>query len=479
VFLLMNPGSCSIGGNEATLIPPVGLIYMAGVLKKAGFKCEIFDAGLKNSRPIEALGIIKKKKPKVLGLKVYYYNISWVKDLIEGVRGIDPGIKIGIGGHFVSHNPRKAIAQTGADFAVKGEGEGAILKVANNLSQGNPYYREVPGITARLEKGDFYAGPTDVRLDNLDELPFPDYQLVGGLKPYSLRTKFSPAAPIFTTRGCAFRCSFCSRHVFGNKVTYRSPENVVSEIVSLKERFGVRQIDILDDNFTLNRNFAEKILDLITKEKLGLTFDLRCGVRTESLDEQLLEKMKKAGFYKIAFGIESADNKVLELCHKQLDLEKLTRIASFAKEIGFSSTGFFIIGLPGETRGSVDKSVQLAKDLRLDIANFCMATPYPGTELYDYVARHGKFLFDPESNYDFGFYGSKVFYTLPGMDEKEIISRFNYAYRKFYTIPKILKCVSSIGSFSEFRWFLNATFSVLKGKFLKKPLTHETKTSSI
>lgn len=466
MFLLINPGNFSIGVNEVTVLPPVGLVSIATVLNKNGFKAEVYDANFGNAKPKEALKVIEARKPKVIGIRVYLYNISWTKILIEGARRIDPEIIVGIGGHLASHNPKEAIAKTSADFAIRGEGEMSMLALAKNISKNFKFYENVAGIVAKTDN-EYYFGPQNIRIKNLDELPFADYDLIGGLKKYSFRAAFAPAAPLFTTRGCPFRCSFCSKHVFGDIVTFRSPENVISEISQLKGKYKIRQIDILDDNFTVNKKYFEKILDLVIENNLDIKFDLKCGVRVESLSEDVLMKMKKAGFFKIAFGIESADEKVLQLCNKQLDLNKLKKMASFAKQIGFKTFGFFIIGLPGETRESVEASVQLAKDIKLDVANFCMATPYPGTELYDYINEYGEFLFDPQSNYDFGFYGRKVFYSLPGMDEKEILSRFEYAYRRFYSLPKIIKCCSQIRSISELKWFFNAALSTVKSKFHK------------
>ncbi|MCK9602800.1 MAG: radical SAM protein [Candidatus Omnitrophica bacterium] len=463
-FLFIEPGSYSLGLNKATLFPPLGLVYLATNLNDRGFSAQIYDASIKRSTPQETLAIVKQKKPEVIGLRMYYCNIDWVKELIKLVRNLDSGIIVGIGGPCASTEPKATINKTGADFCMAGEGEFAILELAKNIYALRPYYEDVPGIMARTNNNGYYSGSPNNRIKDIDRIPFPDYDLVGGLDPYSPRTRYSPAAPIITTRGCAFKCSFCARHVFGNLVTYRSAENVIQEIVLLKQKYGIRQIDILDDNFTVDRNHAQRILDLIIKEKIGLSFDLRSGVRLESLDNELLIKMRKAGFYKIAFGIESADKRVLELCNKRLDLDKLRKTALFAKDIGFKTSGFFIIGLPGETFQSVRKTVGLAHELKLDVANFCMATPYPGTELFDYVKKHGRFLFDPEKNYDFGFYAGKPFYALPDLDEKEVSRRFSFAYRNFYNIFQILTDLFSIRTVAELKWFAGAALSVLKGQ---------------
>lgn len=465
MFLFINPGSFSSGLNEATLVPPIGPLYIATLLNQNGYRAEVYDALLTRANPREVMKFIEQKKPKVIGLRVYYYNIDWTRQLIELLRNFHHKIIIGIGGHLASYDAKKAVAKLQADFAISGEGEFSMAALADNINKGRPYYEGVPGITARIDNERYYLGPQNKRINNIDQLPFPDYGLVGGLKLYSARTRFYPAAPIFTTRGCPFECSFCSKDVFGNMVAYRSAENVIQEIISLKKNYGIKEIDILDDNFTLNRRHAQDILDLIIKERVNLAFSLKNGVRVESLDEDILFQMKRAGFYKIAFGIESADENVLRLCNKQLDINKLRRIALSAKKLGFKVSGFFIIGLPGETRQSVVKTFRFAKELKLDTANVCMATPYPGTGLYDYVKKHGRFLFDPEDNYDIGPYGGKGFYRLPEISEREMLHRFRYAYFKFYSPLKILQDFIGLRSFAELKWFIYAAISVFRGQF--------------
>lgn len=463
-ILLINPGAFAIGDNEATILPPLGLMYIATALNNCGFKAQVYDADLAKATPDEAMAAIKRIRPRVVGARVHYYNLNWTMELVLKIRELDNSIIVGAGGPIASYSPREIVTKIGLDFAISGEGESPMKSLAQNLRNGQVYYKDVPGITARQPEGGCYTGPQNRRIDKLDELPFPDYDLVGGPKAYSANSRYSPAAALFTSRGCPFQCTFCSKHVFGSKVALRSAENVISEIFSLKNKYGVRQIDIIDDNFTVNREYFEEVLDLIIKNELNIFFDLKTGVRIESLDEAVLDKMKKAGFYKMAFGIESADTKVLDLCKKQLDLDKLKRIAKYARKIGFRTSGFFIIGLPGETRESVKMSVLLAKEIGLDVANFCMATPYPGTALYDFVKTRGRFLFDPHANYDFGFYGDRAFYTLQGVDENEILLRYEYAYRAFYTPGKIIKNSLKIRSFGEFKWFCGGAASVFRGK---------------
>ena len=273
---------------------------------------------------------------------------------------------------------------------VRGEGEPAVLQIMHNIDLGlQPLDKTVPGAVFRNPKTGELIFNKIIRIDNLDKLPFPAYHLLPPLNVYKSRSRKSPVAAIVTSRGCLFKCSFCSKDIFKNKVTFRSPDNVLSEIDYLVQNFGVRQIDILDDNFALKKNRLEEILNGLINRNYGLAINLQSGIRSEIIDESLLNKMKKAGIFKIAFGVESADKNVLRLCRKKLDLNKIVSAASLAKQKGFLTYGFFIIGLPGETDEGFERTLDFARRVNFDIANFCIATPFVGTELYRQVQENG------------------------------------------------------------------------------------------
>jgi radical SAM superfamily enzyme YgiQ (UPF0313 family) len=186
-------------------------------------------------------------------------------------------------------------------------------------------------------------------------------------------------------------------------------------------------------------------------------------VRTETLDEPLLRKMKQAGISKLAFGIESADEEVLRLCKKQSDLNKIAESAQLARELGFTVFGFFIIGLPGETEEAFQKTLDYARGINLDVANFCMAIPFVGTELLTMVSEKGRFLIDTTRNIEIGFYGGKVFYEYEGLTEAMVLDRYKRAYKEFYTLRKKLDLLLAVRSVREARWLMAAGLSVLKG----------------
>ena len=231
-----------------------------------------------------------------------------------------------------------------------GEGEEAVVRMMKNLAAGRPAFDpQVSGAAWRdPDTGEMQRNAV-VRIEDIDRLPFPAYHLLPPLKAYKSRSRKRPVAAIVTSRGCAYECIFCSKNVFQRRVTFRSADNVLAEVDHLVRDFGVRQIDILDDNFAQKKSRMVEILDGLIERDYGLAINPQNGIRSEIIDEPLLEKMKRAGFYKLAFGVESADPDVLRTCRKRLDLDRLEQVVTMAKKMGFVVYGFFIIGLPGET----------------------------------------------------------------------------------------------------------------------------------
>ena len=461
--ILVNPyPEDAYGTNESTIEPPLGLGYLASVTEQKGLSCQILDANVLQLKRLEVLSKIKELKPKIVGISVNLFTYQSVLKITKQIKKRYPGMIVILGGPTATSTPRKILLASGADAVCVGEGEETFGEILDNYKSQKHLFKNVNGMV-------YYAGRRVIQnrprefIKDIDSLPLPAYHLFPDLRRYKSRAIKKPFAPILTSRGCPFRCVFCSKDVFKYFCRMRSPENVLKEIDLLVNHYGVRQIDILDDNFTLNKRRAGEILDLIIKRNYDLYINLQSGVRTEGIDRTIIQKMKKAKIFKIPFGVESGDENILKIIRKQLDLKKVLKCTKLAKKAGMKVYGFFIIGLPGDTAETMQRTIDFAKKMDPNIANFAMAIPFPGTELYEMVKQRGKFLVNMDDGINAGFYAKQVFYELPGMNKEDVLKYYNKAMKSFYFRPsKIIELVSGMTSLSEIQWFLQTSFSMLK-----------------
>jgi radical SAM superfamily enzyme YgiQ (UPF0313 family) len=186
-------------------------------------------------------------------------------------------------------------------------------------------------------------------------------------------------------------------------------------------------------------------------------------VRIESLDQQNIDKMRKAKIWKLPIGVESGDSAILKKIKKQLDLDRVLEVTRMAKRSGMKVYGFFVIGLPGDTQESMQKTIDFAIRMDPNIANFCMCIPFPGTELYEMVKTSGRFLIDVDDGIDVGFYANEVFYEIGDSNRATVLKYYKKAMRDFYFRPKkVIELVTSISSMNELRWFFETALSVIK-----------------
>ncbi|MDD5585078.1 MAG: radical SAM protein, partial [Candidatus Omnitrophica bacterium] len=232
--------------------------------------------------------------------------------------------------------------------------------------------------------------------------------------------------------------------------------------------FGIRQLDILDDNFNFDQTRAKQILELIIAKDYDLAINMQNGMRADNADSELLDKMKKAGIFKISFGIESADPVIQKRIKKKLDLDKAlftTREAQRRNIIVYTNS---ILGLPGDTPESMQRTIDFAIKMAPDIANFMIALPLPGTELYEEIKTNGRFLIPIENGVEKGFYAHKVFYELGSMRAHEVLRYYRKAYQKFYSrISWFLLSIKNIRSLNELMWFKDAIIDLTKNIIFK------------
>jgi radical SAM superfamily enzyme YgiQ (UPF0313 family) len=278
--------------------------------------------------------------------------------------------------------------------------------------------------------------------------------------PHGGVVKAFPVAPIMTTRGCPYECKFCaSPKLWQRTIRFRRPEEVVREIKYLVDNFGVKEIHLEDDNFTLKREHAEKICQLILKEKIKVAWATPNGIRADKVDLKLLKLMKKAGCYFVAFGIESGNQEILNNVAKHSNLDIIRKAVSLAHQAGLITQGFFIFGLPGETKQTIRNTIDFAKSLPLDKAQFLMLDIIPGSALWDELKFVKKVNWRLDSFHE-------VSWLPPTIDRETLSGAQSLAFREFFFNPKRLLTMIKLIKPSQIKYVIRrlTDFKVIKNQ---------------
>jgi anaerobic magnesium-protoporphyrin IX monomethyl ester cyclase len=404
--LLINPPQTFYPGSD---LPsgnlPLGLMYVAAVLEKDNAKVEILDAFMADEPVRKAedtveIGMtydkiaeeIRARKPDVVGISnPFTCQTQHATKVADIVKEIDREIPTVVGGPHVSAVPEEFMAEARSiDFAVMGEGEYTMLDIVK-LTEGKMKAEDVKGIAYRKDDKIIVNQPRSF-LANLDELPYPAYDLVDmesylNPKRIEYRSFKDRSISMITSRGCPFNCVFCAVHLhMGKAFRAHSVDYVVNHIKHVVDKYRVKTIFFEDDNMTFDLKRFDAICDRIIKEKIKFKWETPNGIRADYLTLDLLKKMKRSGCQSVFFGVESGDQHVLDdIISKSLDLNAVMNVAKMCKDIGLSTAAFYIIGFPGEKKEDMLKTVDFALKLKNDYdvgMLLHIATPSCGTRLY-------------------------------------------------------------------------------------------------
>jgi anaerobic magnesium-protoporphyrin IX monomethyl ester cyclase len=442
------------------IIPPLGLAYIASYLEADGHDVRIYDCQLDKTHQ-ELLKELNQFNPEVVGLSTTTPTFPSTLETARGVKKTLPKSKTIIGGVHVTALPQETMSFECFDIGVLGEGEETMLDLINRLEKsGGTELHEVKGIAYR-ENGKLKINERRPFMKNLDLLPFPARHLLPPLsdyKPTPASYRKLPLAHLITTRGCPYQCTFCDRSIFGEKYRERSVENVMEEIEELIERYKVRELKFFDDTFSLNKKRVSAICREFKKRRLDIGWS--CLTRVDSVTKEMLKEMKEAGCWQVLFGLESGDPRMLSLLKKGVTVKQNEEAVILAQSLGLSVRADFIVGTPGETRDSLERTLRFAIRLNMDFAHFNKFTPYPGTELYRMLINKG---------YDFDFITrscsqldhSYVMYTPDDMTSEELGSFVDRAYKRYYLRPEyILKQLSNIRSTTDINRMIRGFFAI-------------------
>jgi anaerobic magnesium-protoporphyrin IX monomethyl ester cyclase len=369
--------------SYSSTLPPLGLLYIAAVLERAGFAPRVFDIYPYDNRDFAALA---DYHPDVVGMTVLTDYWARAVEISELVTMHIPQAVFIVGGVHVTALPEESLSALDANIGTIGEGELTMLELCERIVAGAPW-EDVAGIIFRNATGHFVRTSSRPHIENLDDIPFPSRHLLNFeqylVPPGIIRGHWTErSTTVMTSRGCPFSCIWCgSQCTFGRKVRNRSVENVVAEIEHLVDEYGIDTVWFVDDTFTLNKKRVLDFCRLMTERRIRITWGCQAHVKTA--DEEMFLAMKKVGLVQLDFGVESGSNRVLKSLKKDSTDDAIRRAFAITRKVGLRTTATFMFGSPGETAEDVEQTMQLAQEIRPDFVSSFFITPYPGTELME------------------------------------------------------------------------------------------------
>lgn len=398
-------------------ILPINLISLASYLKKQGMNCKIYELGLFEPGTMDLSGtglrvrcgisdeeitkILLQEKPKIVGLGcMYSRHYIDILTLAALIKKVDPAIRIVAGGNHATAFYETVLSNQNIDFVVRGEGEVTFFELCEAILEGVRDFSSIKGLSYRQENNQAVRS-TAARglIENLDDLPM-DYSLVDVRRyanvayttPFLMRY---PAIGVITSRGCPGKCIYCTvKTVWGKTWRSKSAKRSVDEIEELAKIYGVREFSILDDSASLDKKRWSEICEEIINRKLDIRWSTPNGIAHWTLDRSILDKMKKAGCYRVTFGIESGNLETRKFLGKPFPLSQAAEMIRYANHIGMWTISTNILGFPYETQEAMEDTIDFAKKSGTDFATFFLLAPHVTSDVYSYFKKEGLIDFD-------------------------------------------------------------------------------------
>lgn len=451
-LLLINPKR--IGGYIVQ--PPLGLGYLARIANKYCSSVELWDMGLGNLFYKQKLNELSKSSHDVVGISVFSSDINETNRLINIIRTYNSKAKILIGGPhptavkgmIFNHVPL-------ADYAFCGDGELGFSEFLIRMTSGDENYNGIPGLVYRCVNGDVVLN-SECEVEKLDNIEFPSWELMQPSKypfaPHGAFYKNYPFAPIIFSRGCPMTCTFCLGA--NHKPRTRSIGNIKNEIKLLVDKYGVKELLVEDENITIHKNLLNEFCDFMISEYNGkLTWQCPSGVRVDTLNSENIKLMKAAGCHSLSVGIEFGTDKMHIATKKKLRLSMIKEKLYLIKSVGgINITGFFMMGFPQETLQDIEDTINFARTLPIQRAQFNCFMPQPGTEIFN------QYCFD-DINYD-KYHVHSISYKHPCISKRELTALKRRAYLGFYLRPSImLSAIKQIHTPSHFYYLIKRFYN--------------------
>jgi len=437
---LVNP-PYPVGSHKHPPFTPLGLGYLASVLEKSKYDVNIIDCQALDINYEEFKTELNKKQADIVGITSTTLTYKSALKIIKIAKEVWPKIITLLGGPHVTFWDKESLKECPElDIVVRKEGEETFLDIVGRIEEGKTYY-DTLGTTCR-KKEKIIKNDDRPYIENLDDLPFPAHHLW----PLERLTKHGIIIfPIISSRGCVYWCDFCTTvRMFGRRYRMRTPKNVVDELEYLKKRFGANRFTFYDDAFTVDQDRVLAICREIKNRKLKIEWD--CETRVDMVTKELLVEMKNAGCASIWFGVESGSQKVLDAMRKGISPSQIVKAFKWAKEAGLITVAGVVLGFPGETKETIEETTKFIEKLNPNDVGYYIATPYPGTPLYNKVVEEGILRITDFNKFDTA---TPLFEmgTMTGDELRDIRER---AFQRFYLRPAYFFSIFGTGRLWSF-----------------------------
>ncbi|HJZ10742.1 MAG TPA: radical SAM protein [Acidobacteriota bacterium] len=454
--------------DAASLLLPVSLLYLGGMLESKGVPVRIMDGQCDDLSEGAILRAIEEMKPIAIGITMLTPTSFDAHKLAAIVKKHYPNLWVLAGGTHPTVLPEETMEDRNIDVIAISEAEHTMMDIYEVLINGGDRsaLKNIPGIWYR-DGEEVVKTPDRPLFSDLDKLPLPMWHGVK-MNLYHQVPDSTFARPIrvmMSSRGCPFKCIFCSaRQVSGFKYRAHSADRVVEEMEILIQKYNARQIIFLDDNFIISKKRVFEICEKMMQKGYHKKVVWTAAGRADEVNEPLLKAMKDAGCVMISYGIESGSPRLLELMKKGEKKEHIEKAVAMARKAGLKTRGTLILGFPTETREESLETIDFAKKLGLHFAKFSLATPYPGTALYNIALERGLI-----SSKDWSRFNSQAGYStydpvfIPeGRTAEEMKQLQRLATKEFYLRPKqIMELVTHIGGWSDIKLYLEVVKSII------------------
>jgi radical SAM superfamily enzyme YgiQ (UPF0313 family) len=437
--------------------PPYGLMQISSLLKNNGIEVQLIDPEIEGYDANSLANKIKQYQPDIIGISCMTSNLLVAYEIAKLIKFVNPDIFIILGGPHVSALPFRTLKECQyIDAICIGEGEYTILELAKK----NPLKR-VRGLAFRKNSRLVMTPPRPL-IENLDVLPFPDFDSVPlkKYKPHTHKMKKHLATSILTSRGCPFSCYFCASHVINKRCyRYHSVSRVLDILSELVAR-GFTYFRILDDEFLLNKKRVKQICDKIIENRLKIIWD--CNARVDNVNSEILKKMRLAGCQLITYGCESGNQRVLKMIRKGITVNQIRLATKAAWKFGIEVTLSWMLGHPWDDVNTINDTIKLAKSLDKFTTQhyFNFAIPLPGTLFWEIAKKTGRL----STNWNFYMFQNRPVYIPPNLSGTTLTRLMKVAYKEvFFSKNIILNRIKKITSLEELKGNFIGFISLMKG----------------